>query len=123
MKLKMLAKEFVRENRNLAWENYLVPIKKQIEHTADLSANLVKALTTKKPKPSKNWITELSSNREPNRRDVMHTLHRVLTQAGDNDAAFWTRDYYNELKKKIILYTILTCYNEGPKNTLNVTRA
>jgi TPP-dependent pyruvate/acetoin dehydrogenase alpha subunit len=114
------AKEFVRENRNLAWENYLVPIKKQIEHTADLSANLVKALP-QKAEAIQKLITELSSNREPNRRDVMHTLHQVLTQAGDNDAAFWTRDYYNELKKENNSLYNTYLYNEGPKNTLNVT--
>ena len=38
------AKEFVRESKNNAWENYLAPIKKQVERTMGLSANIAKAL-------------------------------------------------------------------------------
>jgi pyruvate/2-oxoglutarate/acetoin dehydrogenase E1 component len=50
----------------------------------------------------------------------MHTLYRVLTQAGDNDAAFWARDYYNELIKENRTLYNSHLYNEGPKSTLLV---
>jgi pyruvate/2-oxoglutarate/acetoin dehydrogenase E1 component/TPP-dependent pyruvate/acetoin dehydrogenase alpha subunit len=113
------AKEFVRESKNKAWEAYLVPIKKQIERTIDLAANIVKALPQKADTIQK-LIAELSSNREPNRRDVMHTLHQVLLHAGNNDAAFWAKDYYNELiNENRSLYNSYL-YNEGPKSALLV---
>jgi pyruvate/2-oxoglutarate/acetoin dehydrogenase E1 component/TPP-dependent pyruvate/acetoin dehydrogenase alpha subunit len=113
------AKEFVRESKNKAWEAYLVPIKKQIERTIDLAANIVKALPQKADTIQK-LIAELSSNREPNRRDVMHTLHQVLLHAGNNDAAFWVKDYYNELiNENRSLYNSYL-YNEGPKSALLV---
>lgn len=39
----------------------------------------------------------LSANREPLRRDVLRILNIALTLAGNNDAAFWTKDYINDL--------------------------
>jgi pyruvate/2-oxoglutarate/acetoin dehydrogenase E1 component/TPP-dependent pyruvate/acetoin dehydrogenase alpha subunit len=113
------AKEFVRESKNKAWEAYLVPIKLQIERTLDLSANLAKTLP-QKAEAIQKLITDLSSNREPNRRDIIHTLHQVLAHAGNSDAAFWAKDYYNELiKENRSLYNSYL-YNEGPKSPLHV---
>lgn len=113
------AKDFVSKSRNKAWEAYLVPIKKQVERVADLSANIAKSLP-QKAEVIQKLIKELSANREPNRRDVMHTLYRVLIQAGDNEAAFWAKDYYNELIKENRTLYNSHLYNEGPKSTLLV---
>jgi pyruvate/2-oxoglutarate/acetoin dehydrogenase E1 component/TPP-dependent pyruvate/acetoin dehydrogenase alpha subunit len=113
------AKEFVRQSRNNAWDAYYAPIMRQVERTADLSANLIKALP-QKAEPIQKLIATLSSNREPNRRDVMHTLHEVLVHAGNNDAAFWAKDYYNELMKENRSLHNTYLYNEGSKSTLNV---
>jgi hypothetical protein len=30
----------------------------------------------------------------------MRSLHSMLKAAGDNDAAFWAKDYYNDLLKR-----------------------
>ena len=113
------AKEFVRESKNNAWENYLVPIKKQIERTVELSANLVKALPGQAEAIQKA-VANLSNNREPNRRDVMQTLHQLLIYAGNNDAAYWMKDYYNDLvKENKSLYNSYLCH-EGPKSSLQI---
>ena len=60
------------------------------------------------------------SNHEPLRRDVLKTLNAALDLAGDHDATYWTRDYYNDLLKenKTIYNTYL--YNEGPKSAMKV---
>jgi pyruvate/2-oxoglutarate/acetoin dehydrogenase E1 component/TPP-dependent pyruvate/acetoin dehydrogenase alpha subunit len=118
------AKEFVRDSRNKAWEGYLAPITKQVEHTAELAANIIKSLPAKAAELQK-LVTALTSNREPNRRDVMHTLYRLLQLAGDSDASFWAKDYYNELLKENRALHNSCLYNEGPKSALkvNVVRA
>ncbi|HLG40605.1 MAG TPA: thiamine pyrophosphate-dependent enzyme [Chitinophagaceae bacterium] len=113
------AKEFVRQSRNNAWDAYLAPVMRQIERTTDLSANIIKALP-QKAEAIQKLITNLSSNREPNRRDVMHTLHEVLLYAGNNDVAFWAKDYYSELMKENRSLYNSYLYNEGPKSALNV---
>ncbi len=113
------AKEFVRESRHNAWEAYLIPIKKQIERTAELSENIMKALPGKS-EVIRKLVANLSSNREPNRRDVMHTLHEMLIHAGNNEAAFWAKDYYDELMKENRSLYNSHLYNEGPKSTLKV---
>ncbi|MFI5132076.1 MAG: thiamine pyrophosphate-dependent enzyme [Chitinophagales bacterium] len=113
------AKEFVRQSRSNAWEAYLAPIKRQIERTVDLAGNIIKALPHQADAIQK-LITLLTSNREPNRRDVMQTLHEVLTRAGNNDAAFWAKDFYNELMSENRSLYNSYLYNEGPKSTLLV---
>ncbi len=66
-------RESVRSARNIAWEEYQAPIRKQVMHAADLINNLVNALPDKAD-TLKKTIKELLFNREPNRRDIMKAL-------------------------------------------------
>jgi pyruvate/2-oxoglutarate/acetoin dehydrogenase E1 component len=50
----------------------------------------------------------------------MHTLHQVLVHAGKSDAAFWARDYYNDLLKENKSLYNSCLYNESPKSALHV---
>ncbi|MFN2458989.1 MAG: alpha-ketoacid dehydrogenase subunit beta, partial [Chitinophagaceae bacterium] len=109
----------VRENKKQAWEQYLQPIKIQVNKAVELLTDMA----TKLPHVSGELSElgkQLSSIHEPLRRDVMQTLHTANTVAGNNDAAFWLRDYYNDLLKenKQLYNTYL--YNEGPKGALKV---
>jgi hypothetical protein len=113
------AKEHVRESKTQAWEKFLAPIKNQVARAVDLINNMAASL----PQQSvalKKLAADLSANREPMRRDVLKTLNAVLDIAGNADAAFWTRDYYNDLleENKKLYNTHL--YNEGPKSALKV---
>jgi pyruvate/2-oxoglutarate/acetoin dehydrogenase E1 component len=117
--LEQHAKEFVRESRAKAWEKYLGPIRKQVSQAVDLINSLAKSL----PRQAAQLVklsSDLVANHEPLRRDVLKTLNAALDLAGDHDAAYWTRDYYNDLLKenKNIYNTHL--YNEGPKSALKV---
>ncbi len=113
------AKEYVRESRAAAWEKFLAPIKDQVVRAVDLINNIAGKLPQQAPALQKLTV-DLSANREPLRRDVLKTLHAALTLAGDSDAAYWTKDYYNDLlaENKKLYNTHL--YNEGPKSALNV---
>jgi pyruvate/2-oxoglutarate/acetoin dehydrogenase E1 component/TPP-dependent pyruvate/acetoin dehydrogenase alpha subunit len=117
--LEQHAKEFVRESRAKAWEKYLGPIRKQVGQTVDLINNLAKNLPQQAPQLVK-LSSELVANHEPLRRDVLKTLNAALDLAGDHDAAYWTKDYYQDLlnENKNIYNTYL--YNEGPKSALKV---
>jgi len=112
-------KDAVRSARNIAWEEYQSPIRKQVKHSADLINNLVNALP-QQAEVLKKTVKELLSNREPNRRDIMKALHRCILLAGNNEAAFWIRDYYNDLKKENKNLYNTNLYQEGPKSTLRV---
>jgi pyruvate/2-oxoglutarate/acetoin dehydrogenase E1 component/TPP-dependent pyruvate/acetoin dehydrogenase alpha subunit len=113
------AKEHVKESKAAAWEKFLAPIKEQVIRAVDLINNMAGSLPQQSAALQK-LSAELSSNREPLRRDVLKTLHAVITLAGNSDAAFWTKDYYNDLlaENKKLYDTHL--YNEGPKNAMKV---
>ena len=117
--LEQYSKEFVRESRAKAWEKYLGPIRKQVAQAVELINNLAKNLPDQASQLVK-LSSELVSNHEPLRRDVLKTLNAALDLAGAHDATYWTRDYYNDLLKenKTIYNTYL--YNEGPKSAMKV---
>jgi pyruvate/2-oxoglutarate/acetoin dehydrogenase E1 component len=50
----------------------------------------------------------------------MKTLHTALRIAGNADAAFWTRDYYNDLLAANNKLYSSHLYNEGPGSALKV---
>jgi pyruvate/2-oxoglutarate/acetoin dehydrogenase E1 component/TPP-dependent pyruvate/acetoin dehydrogenase alpha subunit len=113
------AKQHVRESKVKAWEKYLAPIKEQVNKTIDLINNLANNLPRQAGQLQK-LAAGLSSNREPLRRDVLTILNAALDLAGDNDAAFWTRDFYNDLLKENENFYNTHLYNEGPKSALKV---
>lgn len=113
------AKEYVRESRAAAWEKFLAPVKDQVVRAVDLINNIAGKLPQHGPALQK-LVVDLSANREPLRRDVLKTLNAALTLAGDSDATYRTKDYYNDLlaENKKLYNTHL--YNEGPKSALKV---
>ncbi len=114
------AKQLVRESKAAAWEIFLHPIKEQVTRACDL-INAMAGSLPQQAESLKKLSAELSSSREPLRRDVLKTLYAALNLAGTADAAYWTKDYYNDLlaENKKLYNTHL--YNEGPKSALKVT--
>jgi len=117
--LEQHSKEFVRECRAKAWEKYLAPIRKQVAQAVELINNLAKSLPDQASQLVK-LSSELVSNHEPLRRDVLKALHAALDLATDHDAAYWTKDYYNDLLKENRQIYNTYLYNEGPKSALKV---
>ncbi len=118
-RLEEKSKEYVRESRMLAWEKYLAPVKEQVSKATDL----VNAMANSLPQQSaalKKLAAELAASREPLRRDVMKMLSAAINLAGNSDAAFWTKDYYNDLQKENHKLYSAHLYNEGPRSALNV---
>jgi pyruvate/2-oxoglutarate/acetoin dehydrogenase E1 component/TPP-dependent pyruvate/acetoin dehydrogenase alpha subunit len=113
------AKEHVRQSRNDAWESYLAPIKSQVAKAVELMTD-VAAKVPAAANGLNALIKELSSIREPLRRDVMRILHDALNLAGSSDAAFWLNDFYNDLQNEAKSLYNTHLYNEGPKSALKV---
>jgi pyruvate/2-oxoglutarate/acetoin dehydrogenase E1 component/TPP-dependent pyruvate/acetoin dehydrogenase alpha subunit len=113
------AKLHVKESRASAWEKFIVPVKSQITRVADLIQSMANSLPEQAAALQK-LSSDLVTNREPLRRDVLKTLNAALDIVGNNDAAYWAKDYYNDLltENKKLYNTLL--YNEGPKSALKV---
>jgi TPP-dependent pyruvate/acetoin dehydrogenase alpha subunit len=80
------AKEFTRHCRNRAWEKYQDPIKIQVAHSVDLIREIMPQAPEQADKLQK-LATNLGSNREPGRKEVLETLHQALGLAGNIPAA------------------------------------
>jgi pyruvate/2-oxoglutarate/acetoin dehydrogenase E1 component len=113
------AKEFARKARHDAWEDLLIPVKQQVSKAVEL-INDVALKIPDHAEELHRLAKELLSHREPLRRDVMKSLNAAIDVVGNNDAAYWLKDYYNDLQKenKALFNTHL--YNEGPASALKV---
>jgi pyruvate/2-oxoglutarate/acetoin dehydrogenase E1 component/TPP-dependent pyruvate/acetoin dehydrogenase alpha subunit len=113
------AKEHVKESKTQAWDQYLKPVREQLEKSCDLINNLATNLPSQAESLLK-LCAELKMMHEPLRKDVLKTLNAALDVAGDSDAAFWTKDYYKDLLIENNKLYSGNLYNEGPKSTLHV---
>ena len=119
-KIEVKAKEHVKQSRAKAWEQFLLPIKKQIARSSELINNLAAGNNTHIAEQLYKLSNELAALKEPLRRDVLKIINSALDVVGDSDAAYWLKDYYNDLlEENRKLYNSLL-YNEGPKSALKV---
>jgi TPP-dependent pyruvate/acetoin dehydrogenase alpha subunit len=102
-------KETVKKARLKAWEDYINPIKKLVEKTTDLLNDL--ASKHQKGEEINAIIKELTSIREPLRRDVLRSLSVAIELAGNSEAAFWVKDLYKDLKEEGAAMYNSTLYN------------
>jgi pyruvate/2-oxoglutarate/acetoin dehydrogenase E1 component/TPP-dependent pyruvate/acetoin dehydrogenase alpha subunit len=111
------AKEDVRESKASAWEVYLAPIKSELNKAVELITDVATKTSSAELHDLSN---ELSSIREPLRRDILRIMNAAIDVAGNNDAAYWLKDYYNDLVKQGKELYNSHLYNEGPKTALKV---
>jgi len=117
--LESEAREEVRRLKQQAWEGYLIPIKKQVERATDL----LNDVASKMPALAgglQQLVKELTALREPLRRDVLRTLNQALLLTGKDEAAYWLRDQYNDLRQENKELYNTHLYNEGPNGALRV---
>lgn len=113
------AKNYVRNAKQAAWEDFLSPIKGQVNRAVELIndvASKVPVYASELQQLAKVLVT----NREPLRRDVMRTLHAVIGIVGNNEVAYWLKDYYHDLEKENQLLFNSHLYHEGPASALNI---
>ncbi|RYD99920.1 MAG: transketolase [Sphingobacteriales bacterium] len=92
------AKDSARTAKQTAWNNFLAPIKAQIEKSTQLIQQLVMEGHPKAQEIAA-IAQELLSLKEPIRKDVFRTVQRVLKLAGTHSgqALNQLRNYYGEL--------------------------
>lgn len=118
--IELESKQSVRESKNIAWDNYLAPLKEQVAKVSEL----VKGMTVNDMHVYnylQELVTKLQNNPEHLRKDVMKTLVLAIDAAPKSPNVVEVKDYYNELltlNKK--LYNSFL-YNEGAKSALKVT--
>ncbi|MFM7672502.1 MAG: thiamine pyrophosphate-dependent enzyme [Bacteroidota bacterium] len=111
--------EQVKRERSEAWEQFISPIKGQVQKAVELIESLSKACP-EHTAAIQSLAAELRDTRTPLRRDIMKALHRSLDLAGNNEAAFWTRQYYQELATANAHLYNTHLYNEKGKSALQV---
>jgi pyruvate/2-oxoglutarate/acetoin dehydrogenase E1 component/TPP-dependent pyruvate/acetoin dehydrogenase alpha subunit len=118
--LEAECKEQVRDFKNRAWEKYEAPIKAQVSRTVELIRSLHGSSDEQHDK-LESLAHELLSNREPNRRDVMHALYHSLVLANKAPGTEEARDYYRYLidQNKSLYNSHLV--HEGAKNILSIS--
>jgi pyruvate/2-oxoglutarate/acetoin dehydrogenase E1 component/TPP-dependent pyruvate/acetoin dehydrogenase alpha subunit len=117
--IEIEAKVHVRDSRTKAWEAYLSPIKAQVVKAIELMTDVAGKVSSSTNELN-TLIKELSSIREPLRRDVMRILNAALRVVGNSDAAYWLNDFYKDLFKEAENLYSSHLYNEGPKSALKV---
>jgi len=113
------AKEMVKQGKNDAWENYLQPIKEQVAVTVDLIKGMM-VNDFELYNAIQELANNLSSSREPMRRDVLRTLSMAMEAAPNSPSIEELKHYYDELVKENSGLYNSHLYNEGKKSALKV---
>jgi len=113
------AKKYVRDCRNLAWNNYITPAKERAAKAVELirSATVNDIDAYRKVQKAAD---ELATVREPLRKDVMRALSVASTIVRNMPGAEEIQEYYNELKQEGERLYNSYLYDNGPKSALRV---
>ena len=112
------AKHIVKSARQNAWNKYITPIREEVAETVQL---LEKYSSSGEEKQEvQKCIKDLSSLREPLRRDVITALASVIDLASPSEATGEVKMFYEKLIKKNEQIFDTFLYNEGPKSALKV---
>ncbi len=107
------AVQTVREGKQLAWDQYINPIK------ADVATGL-KLISELQPASEAllKITADLQQNREPLRRDMMKALAAAIREAGNQAGAL--TEFYDSMKSSSSALYDRYLYNEGPRSALKV---
>jgi pyruvate/2-oxoglutarate/acetoin dehydrogenase E1 component/TPP-dependent pyruvate/acetoin dehydrogenase alpha subunit len=112
------AKDFVRKAKQDAWNDLISSIKEQVQQAVDMINDAASNLPGH-AEQLHHLGRELSTIREPLRRDVMRILNAAINVAG-KDAPQSLKDGYQQLLKENTSLFGTHLYNEGPASALNV---
>ncbi|WP_276134548.1 alpha-ketoacid dehydrogenase subunit alpha/beta [Polluticoccus soli] len=96
-KLEDTAKEEARTAKQRAWDNFITPIRQQVQQATN-ACNQVVYEGGANTEQIAALVQQLNAIKEPIRKDVMQTLRRVLGMcSGNSDAVRSLRNLYNNL--------------------------
>jgi len=109
------AKEYVKEAKANAWEKFIGPIQTQAQE----AVQIINGLQVFHP-AVQQIVSELSSNKEPLRRDILNALALVSDAAVGVKGVEKVKEYAAQLKHEAASLFNTYLYNEGPKSALRV---
>ena len=108
-------KQDVRDQKQAAWDKYILPIKSKIQAAAELVFSGLQ-----QDAPLYLMMQELVSNKEPLKRDLFKVLNIVLEQMPQHPQAKAIGQLLADYHKEQAPFYSKYLYNEGPKSALNV---
>lgn len=108
-------KQDVRDQKQAAWDKYILPIKSKIQAAAELVFSGVQ-----QDAPLYHMMQELVSNKEPLKRELFRLLNLVLEQMPQHPQAKAIGQLLADYHKEQAPFYSKYLYNEGPKSALNV---
>jgi pyruvate/2-oxoglutarate/acetoin dehydrogenase E1 component/TPP-dependent pyruvate/acetoin dehydrogenase alpha subunit len=119
MEVETQAKKTALKARREAWDAYCLPMIEQVDRVTGLLAPLAQSDHGFVPDVEK-VLKELRFNREPVRKDVMHTLGQVIALVGDSRQTASLENVYKKLgEENGKLYNSLL-FHEGPASATRV---
>jgi pyruvate/2-oxoglutarate/acetoin dehydrogenase E1 component len=117
--IEEFSKQKVRDDRIRAWQVFLEPIKLQVARVGEMIDQLMQQGIDSHGQLQK-IKTDLVTNREPLRRDVMKAIHHAIMLVENHAQSAELKSYYRFLQKENKAYFNTHLYNEGPKSALNI---
>jgi pyruvate/2-oxoglutarate/acetoin dehydrogenase E1 component/TPP-dependent pyruvate/acetoin dehydrogenase alpha subunit len=114
--LESEVKQDVRDQKQAAWDQYILPIKSKIQTAADLVFSGLQ-----QDAPLYRMMQELVANKEPLKRELFRILNIVLEQMPQHANAKAISQLLAEYHKEQAPFYSKHLYNEGPKSALNVS--
>jgi pyruvate/2-oxoglutarate/acetoin dehydrogenase E1 component len=108
-------KQDVRDQKQAAWDKYILPIKSKIQTAAELVFSGLQ-----QDAPLYHLMQELVANKEPLKRDLFRVLNIVLEQMPQHPQAKAIGQLLADYHKEQAPFYSKYLYNEGPKSVLNV---
>ena len=108
-------KQDVRDQKQAAWDKYILPIKSKIQAAAELVFSGLQ-----QDAPLYHLMQELVANKEPLKRDLFRVLNIVLEQMPQHPQAKAIGQLLADYHKEQAPFYSKYLYNEGPKSVLNV---
>jgi pyruvate/2-oxoglutarate/acetoin dehydrogenase E1 component/TPP-dependent pyruvate/acetoin dehydrogenase alpha subunit len=108
-------KQDVRDQKQAAWDKYILPIKSKIQAAAELVFSGLQ-----QDAPLYHLMQELVANKEPLKRDLFRVLNIVLEQMPQHPQAKAIGQLLTDYHKEQAPFYSKYLYNEGPKSALNV---
>ena len=117
--IEEIAKQKVRDDRIRAWQLFIEPIKEQVSKVIQLIDELLEQHID--PHGQLNKLkSDLLSNREPLRRDIMKVLHQAVLTVEQYPQSAKLKSYFESLQRENKEYFSSHLYNQGPKSALRV---
>jgi len=114
------AKEEARNAKNRAWDNFLSPIKNNIKQ-AELVCNQVVYEGGEHAQKIAALVRDLTSIKEPIRKDIVQTLRKVLAMSPANsEATKQLRNFYNATKADNKSKFTSHLHSESAQNALKI---